>query len=99
MSVFLWRKSFDVACTVEIANTCETLETHVVLDGDCEIGPGDTVLVHDAPTHAPFGERLILRRRATVTRAGALTRLITRLSAILALTELYEVSFTDRSAL
>ena len=91
-------KSFDVPCTVEIEQTSETLHAHVVLDGDIQIQPGDEVCVHNAPTHIVFGERLVMRRTATVVRAGPLDRLRARLEGYLELTELYEVSFSDGRA-
>lgn len=89
------RRSFDVPCTVEIEQTSETLHAHVVLDGDVQIRPGDEVRVHDAPTGVAFGERLVVRRTATVVRAGPLNRLLARIEGYLELTELYEVSFSD----
>ena len=92
------RQSFDVPCTVEIEQTSETLHAHVVLDGDIQIQPGDEVRVHDAPTHVAFGERLVVRRTATVVRAGPLGRWRARLEGYLELTELYEVSFSDGRA-
>jgi predicted RNA-binding protein len=94
----LWngtRRSFDVPCTVEIEQTSETLHAHVTLDGDVDIRPGDEVLVHDAPTAVVFGERLVVRRTATVLRGGALARLRAKIEGYLELTELYEVSFSD----
>jgi hypothetical protein len=91
-------KSFDVPCTVEIEQTSETLHAHVVLDGDIQIRPGDEVMVHNAPTHVEFGERLVVRRTATVKRAGPLDRLGARIEGYLELTELYEVSFSDGRA-
>jgi archaeosine-15-forming tRNA-guanine transglycosylase len=92
------RKRFDVPCTVEIEQTPETLHAHVVLDGDIDIRPGDEVLVHDAPTQVAFGERLVVRRTATVVRGHALDRLRARVGGYLELTELYEVSFSDGRA-
>jgi len=92
------RHSFDVPCTVEIEQTSETLHAHVVLDGDVQIRPGDEVRVHDAPTGVAFGERLVVRRTATVVRAGLLDRLWARIEGYLELTELYEVSFSDGRA-
>jgi hypothetical protein len=91
-------RSFEVPCTVEIEQTSETLHAHVVLDGDIEIRPGDEVRVHDAPSHVAFGERLVVRRTATVVRAGPLERLRARFEGYLELTELYEVSFSDGRA-
>ena len=89
------RKSFDVPCTVEIEQTSETLHAHVVLDGDIDIKPGDQVKVHDAPTGVEFGQRLVVRRTATVVRGSRLDRLRARIEGYLELTELYEVSFSD----
>jgi acyl-[acyl carrier protein]--UDP-N-acetylglucosamine O-acyltransferase len=92
------RRSFDVPCTIEIEQSSETLHAHVVLDGDIRIGPGDEVMVHDAPTHVEFGQRLVVRRTATVVRGSALDRLWARIEGYLELTELYEVSFSDGRA-
>ncbi|MES2195185.1 MAG: hypothetical protein V4517_12255 [Pseudomonadota bacterium] len=92
------RKQFDVPCTVEIEQTSETLHAHVVLDGDIQIRAGDEVKVHDAPTRVEFGERLVVRRTATVIRGGPLDRLRARIEGYLELTELYEVSFSDGRA-
>lgn len=92
------RRSFDVPCTVEIEQTSETLHAHVILDSNVDIQPGDEVTVHDAPTNVNFGERLVVRRTATVVRAGPLERMRARLEGYLELTELYEVSFSDGRA-
>jgi len=92
------RKRFDVPCTVEIEQTSETLHAHVVLDGDIDIQPGDEVMVHDAPTSVEFGERLVVRRTATVVLGSLLDRLRARIEGYLELTELYEVSFSDGRA-
>ena len=89
------RKSFDVPCTVEIEQTSETLHAHVVLDCDIDIKPGDQVRVHDAPTGVEFGQRLVVRRTATVVRGSRLDRLRAQIEGYLELTELYEVSFSD----
>jgi hypothetical protein len=92
------RRSFEVPCTVEIEQTSETLHAHVVLDGNIQIQPGDEVTVHDAPTSVAFGERLVVRRTATVRRGSALDRLRAKVEGYLELTELYEVSFSDGRA-
>lgn len=93
------RHSVEVPCTVEIEQTPESLHAHVTLDADFDIEPGDEVQVHDSPTSVPYGQRLIVRRTATVVRAGRLERLWTRLAGHLELTELYEVSFSERRRL
>ena len=83
----------DVTCTVDVAQTAETLHAHVELQG-IDVGPGDSVLVHDAPTSIGYGERLVCDRKATVTRASWLGRLWTRATSRFELTLLYEVSFS-----
>ncbi|MGC5780121.1 hypothetical protein [Methylobacterium sp. NFXW15] len=92
-------RTVTVPCTVELENTPESLHAHVTLDAGFDIEPGDEVQVHDAPTEVAYGERLTVRRTATVTRAGALERAWTKLIAHLELTELYEVSFSERRTL
>jgi hypothetical protein len=98
----LWNsgpRRFDVGCSIEIEQTGESLHAHVVLDDDVEIRPGDEVTIHGAPIKVSFGDRLNLRRTATVTRAGAVRRMLTTYFAgYLELTELYEVSFSDGRA-
>jgi len=88
-------RTVEVPCTVDLEHTEDSLHAYVELEG-IEVGPGDEVLVHDAPTQLRFGERIVHRRRATVRRAGPLGRLWTRITAHLELTELYEVSFSSR---
>jgi hypothetical protein len=89
------RERFDVPCTIDIENTFESLRATVDLDGNIPINAGDEVLVHGDPVRVPYGEKLTLRRTATVTRATAVERLWTKLLARLELTELYEVSFSS----
>jgi hypothetical protein len=96
---WLQRQRIDVPCTIDIENTFESLHAYVELDGNLPIHPGDEVLVHGDPVRVPYGERVTLRRRATVTRATALERWWTKLIARLELTELYEVSFSSGSRL
>ncbi|WP_128563196.1 hypothetical protein [Methylobacterium crusticola] len=96
---FFGRRRVEVPCTVEIEQTPESLHAHVTLDGGLQPGPGDEVTVHDAPTSVPYGERLVVRRTATLVRAGWAERLWTRLAGHFELTELYEVSFSERTRL
>ncbi len=85
--------SVTVPCTVELSNTAETLHAHVELDG-VEVGPGDEVLVHDAPFIVAFGEHTVYQRSATVSRASWFARIWTRMCSRFELTALYEVSFS-----
>jgi hypothetical protein len=89
------RRSFEVPCTVEIEHTADSLHAHVDLDG-IDIEPGDEVIVHAAPVDVPFGQRIVVRRTATVVRANAVERAWTKLLAYLELTELYEVGFSPK---
>jgi hypothetical protein len=89
------RERFDVGCTIEVENTFESLHAHVDLDGDVQIEAGDEVLVHGDDIRVPYGEKRTIRRQATVTRAGFLSRHLTKLAAHFELTELYEVSFSS----
>jgi hypothetical protein len=87
-------RTIDVPCTIEIEHTRESLHAHVELDGNIPVEPGDQVVVHGDPIQAAFGERIVVRRRATIVRAGPIERARTRLLAYLELTELYEVGFS-----
>lgn len=95
---FLSRRAVVTPCTIEIEHTERSLHAHVALDGEPELKPGDRVRVHGEPIRVRFGDKLTLRRQATVERAGWLERQWTRLVARFALTELYEVSFTPGRA-
>lgn len=86
----------QTSCTIEVSHTREAFHAHVALDGDLTMAPGDRVTVHGAPLRLAFGDTLVLRRPATVERAGLLRRLWTRVLSRLALCELYDVSFSSR---
>jgi hypothetical protein len=89
-------RRITVPCTITIAHDADNLEAHVELDGGVEPGIGDRVLVHGDAVKLIFGERVTLRREATLTRATALEKLVTLAKARFDLTELYEVSFSGR---
>jgi hypothetical protein len=94
MIAFLFRprESFTVPCTVELEHTPEFMQANVDLKG-IEVNVGDTVQVHDAPTGVAFGDHQFFERTATVTRANALDKFLTKISAYLELTGLYETGF------
>ena len=100
MSLFdaLRRQRFEFPCTVEIEHTAKSLHAHVEIESDFLVEPGDEVIVLDAPTYVP-GERIVVRRTAVVTRASALERAWTKFTGMFELTELYDVSFTERRRL
>lgn len=96
---FAWQASrrVEVPCTVRVTQTRDDLFVAVELDG-IDVEPGDRVQVHDAPTALGFGERIVVRRRATVVRAGPVRRYWTRASGYLGLLGLFEVGFSERRA-
>ncbi len=89
------RRSFEVPCTIEIERTRETLYAHVSLDGIL-VDEGDEVTVHDAPSRVAFGDHVTCNSHATVVKASALGRFLTRLRGYFELTELYEVGFQPK---
>ena len=95
----LFRRSFDVPCTVEVSHTFDSLHAHVILDGDVKIEPGDEVLVHGRPVEAAYGEVITERRTATVTRATIWERMWTRATGDFEFMELCEFSFSEEARL
>jgi hypothetical protein len=87
------REIIELVCDIDIEQTKESFHAHAIPDG-AEIGPGDVVIVHDAPTDIPFGEIYTGTRRATLFRANAVTRVWTQFASIFEITELYEVGFS-----
>ena len=87
------RRTIDLPCTVDLEQTTESLHAYVEIDG-IKIHPGDSVVIHGAPTQVKFGERIVCNRRATIVRAGPLGNVMARLKGYIELTELYEVSFS-----
>ncbi len=95
MSLFR-RTRFDTACRIEVEHSDVHFHAHVELPDGLAMNPGDRVLVHGAPIVVGFGERRIFDRTATVERAGAAERLWTKFAGHFEMSELYEVSFTER---
>ena len=93
---FFGRRVHHTPCTIEIEHSEVSLHAHVDLDRQFDIRPGDRVRVHGDPIQVAFGQKLVLRREATVERAGWIERQWTRLTSRFELSELYEVSFTPR---
>jgi hypothetical protein len=91
---FSARRTIDVGCTVDLAHTADSLHAHVELDGAPQIGPGDQVIVHHAPSGVAYGERTVTRRSATIVRASPIERLWVRVTSYCALTGLYEIGFS-----
>jgi len=65
-----YRRTREVACTIDLASTPLDFHAHVVLDG-VEVNEGDAVLVHGAPDRIGIGEvRRCGRPRRCSRRAG-----------------------------
>jgi hypothetical protein len=88
------RETLDVPCRIEIENSWESLHAHVELDG-VEVEPGDEVHVHGGDIVVPYGERCVLHRMATVTKAAAPERLWVRMTGDFEFMELLEFSFSS----
>lgn len=86
------RQAIVVPCSIEMEQTHDTLHAHVSLEG-LDVDYGDEVLIHAAPSHLDFGERLVTSSHATVVRASSFERLRVRMMSYLQLTELYECGF------
>ncbi len=87
------RHSIDVPCTVDLAQTHETLHAHFDVRG-IDIQPGDSVLIHEAPSRIGCGEHCLLEHRATVVRAGHLKRRWIRFTSQFELSMRWEVGFS-----
>jgi hypothetical protein len=96
-AIFGGTKTFEVPCQVEIERTADSFHVYAVPE-DVFLRPGDQVLVHDMPDRVAFGERTSFQTRATVMRAGPLTRWWTQWVAIFELTELYHCGFEPKEA-
>ena len=92
MNWLLGRERIEVPCMLEIEHTADSLHAHAIPEG-IEIRPGDTVILQGAPDHVPFGQIVSIPCRAVVVRANWLGRLVTQVSSMAELTELYEVGF------
>lgn len=90
-------QQLDVPCIVEIEHSFDSLHAHATPEG-VELRPGDQVIVHGAPTDISYGTIGTYPCRATVIRAGLITRLWTQYSAIFELTELYHCGFEPKEA-
>jgi hypothetical protein len=82
----------ELLCSIDIEQTAFSFHAHQIPE-NVEIGAGDTIIVHDAPTGIAFGESYTGERRATLYRAGPWGRIWTQITSMLDLGELYEVGF------
>ena len=89
------QRQIDVACTLRVGQTAESLHAHMELDA-IEINPGDIVrLIQAAPTSIGLDET-VYQARVSVQRAGPLARMMTRIAGLFSVLELIEVGFEPR---
>nr|WP_294506978.1 hypothetical protein [uncultured Rhodopila sp.] len=91
-------RRIEVPCTIEIEQTPEYLYAHTTPEG-IDIGPGDRVLVHGAPSNIRFGDRITVMGTATVIRATAFGRIWAHAVGLMSLFELYDVGFEPKESL
>lgn len=85
-------RDINLMCLLDIEQTAESFHAHAIPQ-DVEIGPGDTITIHGAPTAIEFGEKFSGKREATLHRASLPRRIWTRFSSLFEVTELFEVGF------
>jgi hypothetical protein len=90
-------RRFDVPCFIEIGKTPDTLHAHAILEG-VDLRPGDSVLVHGAPSQIGYGECISIEASATVIRATTLGRAWIYLRSFFELGELFEVGFQPKES-
>jgi len=90
-------RTLEVPCTVEIERSFDSFHAYAVPEG-VDLRPGDRVVVHGTPDHVAFGEKMSFETRATVYRAGLVTRVWTQWVAIFELAELYHCGFEPKEA-
>lgn len=96
----LLTRDYEMApCTVEVSHKFESLHAHVRFDNGAVVYPGDEVLVEGPPVMAPYGEVVIEKRQARITRASRLERLWTRMTGDFEFMELCEFSFSEEATL
>ena len=81
-----------VPCLVDLEATHDHFHAHVDL-GAVEVGPGDSVLLTEAPTRIEFGQKRQYPSSALVHHAGPLRRAWTRLVGRFGFQDLYDVGF------
>jgi hypothetical protein len=99
MTNLLAKRVETAPCTVEVSHRFEALHAHVRFDNGAVVNPGDSVLVEGPPVKAPYGEIVVEKRTAQITRANALERAWTKLTGDLEFMELCEFSFSEEATL
>jgi hypothetical protein len=88
----MYRRTRQVACTLDLESTPQEFHAHVELAG-VQVNEGDEVQVHGAPSRIALGEKRTMEARATVHHASWPRRILTRVLGTSGITELYEVGF------
>lgn len=93
------RQTIEVPCTIRVEHSFDFLNAHLELHDNVAPGPGDEVIVHGDPIYVPFGEKAVIKRRATVKRAHPVERAWTRMTGDAEFMELLEFSFSGEQKL
>ncbi len=86
--------SKQVNYSLDMSNTWEDLYAHVDLE-DVDIGPGDSVKLHQVPVDLPYGQKRQVKGKASYFKASALKRWFITTFSRFEITMLYEVSFSS----
>lgn len=89
---YMWRRTLQVPCQVDLEATPEHFHAHVELQGAVP-NEGDEVLVDNMPSRIPLGEARTFASQATIERASLPRRLMQRVIGRTQITELYDVGF------
>jgi|GEM_PF-376403 hypothetical protein len=89
---FAARRYEEVPCTLDLESTPEHFHAHAVITAT-HVDEGDSVLVHNAPSHIAPGEVRTVETTATVGHASAPRRWWTRMIGVSEISSLYEVGF------
>ncbi len=90
-------KQIDVPCFVDIEQTPESLHAHAIPEG-VDIRPGDSVLVHGAPSRIGYGERVLDRMFGNSDAGHRVRPVLDYLRAFFELVELFEVGFQPKES-
>ncbi len=91
---FVVRRRIEVPCTIDVEASHDTFHAHVNLEG-VEVDPGDSVLVHGAPSRVCRTARSRVDRKHGhgVSRASWLRRQFVKLTGRTEIYALYDVGF------
>ena len=88
---WLAAETLEIECDIDLERSDDSFHAYAI--PRVQVGPGDSLVLHDMPSRLVYGECRQFRARATLTRASVLYRLWTEAAGLFELTGLYEVGF------